>query len=170
MEDLRAAASIHASISSQIFGASLVLMGVFVGYLDIKDIEYSSLPGILTFLGIFLLLTSTIAAGIGLKKLRDNGSNRNWLLDDLHIYFRIQTLLNYISIGLFLSVVFITNGETSNEKFQKKLIQIESRQLTLDSLNYIENKKQLKILNNRIDSLNFYISQVSCCKKRKPCP
>lgn len=172
MEDQRTAAGIHASISSQIFGASLVLIGVLIGYLDIKDIEYSSTPGILTFLSIFLLLVSTFIAGKGLQKLRDNGINGNWSLDSLHIYFRVQTLLNYLCIILFLIIVFKTNGESKEEIFQSKLIEIQTRQLKQDSINDLKNSEQIHLLTNQIDSLNSHFKNLSCCKKRnkKPCP
>ncbi len=172
MENQRAAAGIHASISSQIFGASLVLIGVLIGYLDIKDIEYSSTPGILTFLSIFLLLVSTIIAGKGLQKLRDNGINGNWSLNDLHIYFRLQTLLNYISIILFLIIVFKTNGESKDEKNESKLIEIQTRQFKQDSINAIQINKQTQLLIKQIDSLNLHMRNLNCCKKRvkKPCP
>lgn len=172
MEDKRTAAGIHASISSQIFGASLVLIGVLIGYLDIKDIEYSSTPGILTFLSIFLLLLSTFIAGKGLQKLRDNGINGNWSLDGLHIYFRLQTILNYICIVLFLIIVFKTNNESKEEKFQSKLIQNQIRQLKQDSIYAVENSKQSKLLIDQIDSLNLHLRNLNCCKKRtkRPCP
>lgn len=171
MEDQRTAAGIHASISSQIFGASLVLIGILIGYLDIKDIEYSSMSGILTFLSIFLLLVSTIIGGKGLQKLRDNGINGNWSLDDLHIYFRLQTLLNYLCIIFFLVIVYKTNGESQDEKFKSKLIEIQTRQLEQDSTNAIDSNKKTQLLIEKIDSLNLHMSNLNCCKKRikKPC-
>lgn len=171
MEDLRAAAGIHAGISSQIFGASLVLIGVLIGYLDIKGIEYSSTEGILVFLGIFLLLVSIFFAGKGLQKIRDNGALGIWTLDDVHKYFRIQTILNLISIIIFLVIVVKTNDESSEEKFQKKLIQIESQHLKLDSIGILTNQNQIKLLNSKIDSLNHKLEGLSCCKKRtkNPC-
>ncbi|WP_318641853.1 hypothetical protein [Flavobacterium ardleyense] len=170
IEDERSAASIHAAISAQIFGASLVLIGVLIGYLDIKDIEYRSTSGVLTFLSIFLLLSSTIIAGLGLKKLRNQGTIGNWNLSDIHIYFRVQTFLNYISIMLFLIIVFNTNKNT-DDKFEKESLKIETKKFKMDSLNLIQNNQKMQILNSNLDSLKSSFENLNCCKKRikKPC-
>lgn len=164
IEDERSAASIHAGISAQIFGASLVLIGVLIGYLDIKNIEYSSFSGILTFISITLLLLSTIFAGLGLKKLRSQGTLGNWNLTDIHFYFRIQTFLNYISIVFFLIIIFNTNN-SKEDKFQKELLEIEIKKFRIDSLNTIQNNQKIQIMNSKLDSLKSSFENLNCCKK-----
>jgi len=170
IEDERSAASIHAGISSQIFGASLVLIGVLIGYLDIKNIEYSSMSGILTFISIFLLLSSTIIAGLGLKKLRNQGAIGNWNLRDIHVYFRFQALLNYISIMFFLIIVFNTTNN-KEDNFEKKILKIETRKVQIDSLITIQNSQKIQILDSKLNSLKSSFENLNCCKKRikKPC-
>ena len=141
MEDQRAAAAIHAAISSQIFAASLVLIAFLIGYIDIKDIEYTSAKGILIFTCIGLLILSLFVAGIGLKKLRKNGSQGDWTLTGLHIYFRIQTLLNILSIFLFFIILLNSGKKTKAELFQQEIIKLERENIKYDSLIFEQGKK-----------------------------
>jgi hypothetical protein len=170
IENQRSAANIHAGISSQVFAASLVLIVVLLGYLDIKELSFSSLKGILIIVSVFLLLISLITAGIGLKKIRINGQKGNWSLESLHIFFRLQTLFNVIPIILFFIILFVPEKGNKKEKYQMETIELSKLKLKYDSLIYVQLKminEISKINNSRMDSLIFYKKQNREKNKKK---
>ena len=138
-DDKRVAVTIQAGIGGQIFAASLVLMGILFGYFDLRNFKFLSLPGILLFIAILALLTSTVVAGFGLKKLRNNGNNGDWDYAKTHINFRAQTWLNYVAILLFFVVFFLPPGESKNEKI---LDEIDNHLVTLINQGSIANRSQ----------------------------
>ena len=159
-EDKRAAASIHSGISSQLFAASLVLIGILLGLIEIKQISFASTKGILILIAILLLLLSLVSAGLGLKKIRQNGENGNWSLRAIHIYFRLQTFLNIITIILFIIILFLPDKETKEDKYEKETIELTKSKLRYDSLNYnlqIRNIELTRMYNVKIDSLIRFI-------------
>ena len=155
-EDLKNAVNIHAGIASQLMAASLALIGVLLGYFDLKHLALKSVWGFLIIIAVFCLLASFIICGIGLKKIRNDGINGEWdlKLQNNHWYFRLQTWLNFLAIFFFFIVFLFHPNIKSDELIQmeKTNTLIENR-ITLDSLNIRKSNENDK----KIDSLRNYI-------------
>lgn len=157
LDNQRASVAIHANISSQLLAASLVLIGVFLGYLDVKEIPFESTKGILIIISILILLVSIIFSGLGLKHIRDNGEKGDWTLNGLHIFFRTQTRLNYFAIILFFVVFFMKNPVSNKQIYQDKMIELMKKNFEIDSLNSKQNNMQIQALykiNSDLDSIS----------------
>jgi amino acid transporter len=154
-EDKRIAATVQAGIGSQLLAASLVLMGILLGYFDIKNIRFFSWAGCLLIVAIAALFISFIVAGYGLKKLRDNGNKGNWDYSKTHVNFRIQTWLNYLAIILF---IFVFRLPPEKSKSEKSLEEINSHLITLikmDSINNLENRKLVQTLIDQLSKVSL---------------
>ncbi len=130
-EDLRASTNVHIGISTQLFSASLVLMGFLLGYVDVKGISMNSFMGILCMVVFILLFTSLILAAIGIKRIRNKG---DWGLNGVHIFFRLQTVFNFIAIFLFVIVFFAPSKKSDEIIIQEKILKLKKRELYYDSL------------------------------------
>lgn len=129
--------NIHAGIGGQVLAASLVLLGIILGYFDIRNIGVISVKGILLLMAIILLFASIITGALGLKKLRDLGNRGIWRYSLTHLYFRWQTIMTFAALTLF-SVVFFLKSEPSSLELEsvkinanlEKMILIASAQTT----------------------------------------
>jgi hypothetical protein len=161
--DKQNAVNIHASIGSQILAASLVLIGILLGYFSLKNLELSSIGGILIIIGVILLLISFIAGGIGLSILRENGNNGVWDYSKTHLHFRIQTWLNYLVIVLFSIILFLPSAKSDELKELEKNNVLLEKSYKLDSINSLNKvrqdlliqiiQKEVNFIKNKIDSL-----------------
>lgn len=156
-QDLQNATNIHAGIASQILSASLVLIGILIGYFDLKNIDTSSGAGKAIIVAIVLLLISFISGALGLKKMRNNGGNANWDYTLTHPYFRIQTLLNFAAIVIFVFVTFSSSKSSDQEKILEKIEITLTKMATIDSM---QNERMIYI-----DSMQTEIMQ-NCCQTR----
>ena len=128
----------HAGISGQLLAASLVLIGILLGYFDIRNIGVISWKGMLLLIALLVLLASIIVAALGLKRLRDNGNSGVWDYSLTHCFFRAQTILAMIGLLCFITVFFM-NSEQSQQDIELKklnrnieaLIRIESVSLKI---------------------------------------
>jgi uncharacterized membrane protein YhaH (DUF805 family) len=138
IDDQRNAVSIHTGISGQLMAASLVLIGVLLGYFDIRNIEAWSVKGFCLLLAIAALLVSIILGAIGLKKLRDNGNKGTWDYSLTHTHFRLQTLLSFIALILFFIIFFLKSESSSQEKQLNRLNSAMDRLIRIDSAQQVQ--------------------------------
>jgi len=129
--------------------ASLVLIGVLLGYFDIRNIEAWSVKGCCLLLAIVCLLLSIIIGAIGLKRLRDSGNNGTWDYSLTHVNFRLQTLLSFIALVLFFIIFFLKSEPSSQDKQLNRLNSAIERLIHIDSAQQV-NLERSQLL---IDSL-----------------
>lgn len=169
IEDQRNASAINAGISSQVLSASLVLMGVLLGYFDIKNLKFLSFSGILILLAATLLLISFIVGGLGLKTIRDKGNDGDWNTANTHGYFRTQTRLNFLAIAIFVGVFFLPSNP-SEQDLKMDQININLKKIaTMDSI-AIREQSELIELRKRISTLEEaskkHQSKIDCLGNR----
>lgn len=144
IDDKRNAVIIHAGIGSQVLAASFVLLGIILGYFDVRNIGIWSPRGILLLMAIAALIFSIIIASLGLKKLRDNGNNGIWEYNKTNLNFRLQTLSTYLAVILFLIVFFIKSGPSPQEKELLKINESLKELIKLDSIQLSKNNLHCK--------------------------
>jgi len=161
------AVNIHAGIGGQVLAASLVLLGIILGYFDIRNIGVISLKGVLLLLAIIFLFASIITGALGLKRLRDLGNRGIWRYSYTHQYFRWQTLMTFAALLLF-SIVFFLKSEPSNLELESiKMNHNLEQMITINSAQRIEISKAKLELDSIKNLLKPKSVTVRKSKKRK---
>lgn len=162
-EDGKAAASMWATLSSQVITAALAVIaveGAFITYVLDKR-----LPGFVFYLFIALsaisLIFSILSGGAGINWLTERGEAGSWGLKGGGHYFGQQSLACLAGVVLFFLALLFSGGtkEEAQAKdikaLQDKIQVIESKNRDLSSrLDEIRsNGEELKLLEQRIDQL-----------------
>lgn len=150
-EDKRNSVNIHVVIGSQVLAASFILLGIILGYFDVRNINLGSVRGVFLLIAIIFLVASILIASYGLKKLRDNGDSGTWEFSLTNLNFRLQTWLTYLAVLLFIIVFLIPPGPTPQEK---QLIELNKNIKTLISLDSARNRTEMKTILNRDSAIH----------------
>lgn len=165
-DDRRNAVAIHAGIGSQVLAASLVLLGIILGYFDIRNIGIGSAKGVLLLIALTALLFSIITGSLGLKRLRDNGNRGDWEYKKTHLQFRTQTYTTFAALLLFI-VVFLMKSEPSSQEIElQKINRSLTNMINADSLRVLQYQALILKLDsqNRSERVN---TDKNCRSKKK---
>lgn len=160
-EDKRNAVNIHAGIGSQVLAADFILLGIVLGYFDVRNIELGSTRGVLLLIAIISLIGSILIGSYGLKKLRDNGVKGDWDFNKTNINFRGQTSLTYIAVLMFIIVFLIKPGKSPQEN---ELINTNQK---LERLIHIDSLELQKLKQDTCKKYPQPKTRAICCQKHK---